>query len=102
MFNFNKYFVPMSRYMAAQTQIMQLTAKKDSLEADIAELETTVREETLYAEELLRDITELKTEAEYFKERYFSVKDYSKIQAYIITLLVTFVLGELFVILALI
>lgn len=92
----------MSQYMAAQTQIMQLTAKKDSLEADIAELESSVNEEMRYNDELLLDRKNLREELLQITNKLTTAKDCIRLQKYLSTLLFTFVIGELFVIIALI
>ena len=102
MFNFKKYFVPMSQYMAAQTQIIQLTAKKDSLEADITELESSINEEMRYNEELLKDKQNLSNELGQVTNKLMAAKDCIRLQKYLSTLLFTFIIGELFVIIALI
>lgn len=102
MFNFKKYFVPMSQYMAAQTQIMQLTAKKDSLEADIAELESSINEEMRYNAELSVDNKKLREELRETKNKLIATRDCIRLQKYLSTLMFTFVIGELLIILALI
>lgn len=92
----------MSQYMAAQTQIMQLTAKKDSLEADIAELESSINEEMRYNAELSVDNKKLREELRETKNKLIATRDCIRLQKYLSTLMFTFVIGELLIILALI
>ena len=92
----------MSQYMAAQTQIMQLTAKKDSLEADVAELKSSINEEMRYNDELSVDNKKLREELREIKNKLIAARDYIQLQQYLSTLMFTFVIGELLIILALI
>ena len=88
--------------MSAQTQIMQLTAKKDSLEADIAELESSIKEEMRYNDELSVDNKKLREELRETKNKLIAARDCIRLQKYLSTLMFTFVIGELLIILALI
>lgn len=92
----------MSQYMAAQTQIIQLTAQKDSLEADIAELESSIKGEMEYNDKLSLDNKNLMEELREVKNKLIAAKDCIRLQKYLSTLLFTFIIGELFIIIALI